>query len=213
VHLQCHFGQDTLSWGRLGAEVTGLDFSEAAMEAARALAAEIGVEADFVCADVYDAAEALGGRRFDIVYTGFGALNWLSDLPRWADVVASLLEPGGFLYLAEFHPFQWIFGDDDLTIEIDYFQTDPHTWDDPGTYGADATDTKHNRTIEWQHPLGEIVSSVIGAGLTVEFLHEHDWTLMERWPFLEKHGVGEFRMPEGQPRLPLMFTLRARRAA
>ena len=117
VHPQCHFGEDTLSLARLGAEVTGLDFSAPAIEAARALAARCGLEAEFVEANVYDAAEALGGRRFDIVYTGIGALNWLPDVERWAHVMASLVKPDGCLYLAEFHPFTHVFGDDDFTLE------------------------------------------------------------------------------------------------
>jgi SAM-dependent methyltransferase len=110
VHLQCHFGKDTLSWARLGARVTGLDFSEPAVKAAVELAREIGVDARFVTADVYDATAALDGRRFDIVYTGVGALCWLPDMERWAKVVCDLLRPGGQLYLFEFHPLRWISG-------------------------------------------------------------------------------------------------------
>ena len=121
VHLQCHFGLDTLSWARLGAEVTGLDFSAPAMEAAAELTERAGLEAEWVVSDVMRADEALGGRRFDVVYTGLGALNWLDDIDRWADVVTSLIAPGGRLYLVEFHPVTEIFGDDDLTVENGYF--------------------------------------------------------------------------------------------
>ena len=123
VHLQCHFGKDTLSWARLGAHVTGLDFSEAAVRAAVALAAEIGVEARFVTADVYDSPEALGGRTFDIVYTGVGALCWLPDMTRWAKVIFNLLQPGGELYLYEFHPLKWIFGETDKPDILDAYFT------------------------------------------------------------------------------------------
>jgi 2-polyprenyl-3-methyl-5-hydroxy-6-metoxy-1,4-benzoquinol methylase len=209
VHLQCHFGLDTLSWARLGARVTGLDFSNPAVEAARAVAAETGLDAEFVTASVYDAPAALDERRFDIVYTGLGALNWLSDIERWAAVVADLVAPGGCLYLSEFHPIADIFGDDNLTIEHDYFQTEPLTFDDPGTYVDREAHTAHNRTEEWVHPLGEVVSAVIEAGLAIELLHEHDYTLFPRWPFLEQNG-DSYRMPGGQPRLPLMYSLRAR---
>jgi SAM-dependent methyltransferase len=121
VHLQCHFGLDTLSWARLGAQVTGLDFSEPAVAAARQLASDIGIDADFVASDVYDAVAALGGRQFDVVYTGLGALNWLPDIGRWAGVVEALLRPGGFLYLAEFHPFADTFSYQDLTLEYSYW--------------------------------------------------------------------------------------------
>jgi SAM-dependent methyltransferase len=153
VHLQCHFGLDTLSWARHGARVTGLDFSPPAIEAARRLAADIGVEADFVCANVYDAPEALGDRRFDVVYVNVGAINWLPDIRRWAEVVGILLTPGGVLYMKEVHPFSWVFGDDDLTVENDYF-AHRSDYDDPGTYTDPDAATFHNRTEEWQHPLG-----------------------------------------------------------
>jgi len=210
LHLQCHFGLDTLSWARHGARVTGLDFSEPAVEFARGLAADIGVDADFVAADVHDAAEALGGRRFDIVYTGLGAVNWLPDIGRWGRVVASLVEPGGFAYVSEFHPFSWVFGDDDLTVEYDYFHSRLE-FDDPGTYADLEASTAHNRTEEWQHTLADIVTALLDAGLVLELLSEHDYTLFPRWPFLEKSGFDTFRIPEGRPRVPLMVSLRARR--
>jgi 2-polyprenyl-3-methyl-5-hydroxy-6-metoxy-1,4-benzoquinol methylase len=209
VHLQCHFGLDTLAWARHGARVAGLDFSAPAIEAARQIAEDIGVDAEFVQADLYDAPRALGGRRFDVVYTGLGALNWLPDVKRWAEVVASLVEPGGCLYLSEFHPFSWVFGDDDLTVEYDYFHQ-RHEFEDAGTYADLEARTEHNKTEEWQHTLGEVVTAVIDAGLTVEFLHEHDYTLFPQWPLLEKSGFDTYRLPEGRPRIPLMFSLRAR---
>jgi SAM-dependent methyltransferase len=209
VHLQCHFGLDTLSWARRGARVTGLDFSTPAIEAARSLAADVELEAEFGVADTYDAPRALEGRRFDVVYTGLGALNWLPDIRRWADTVAALVAPGGFLYLSEFHPIADVFADEDLTIEHDYFSTEPFIFDDPGTYADVDARTEHNRTEEWAHPLGDVVSAIIDAGMTVELLHEHDYTLVARWPFLEKDGDA-YRMPAGRPRLPLMYSLRAR---
>src|SRR5215212_7059039 len=122
MHLQCHFGIDTLSWARRGARVTGLDFSAPAVEAARGLASEMGLEATFVRSDVYEAVGATDGRIFDIVYTGRGAIIWLPDIRRWAEVVADLLKPGGFLYLTEFHPFTNVFGYEDFSVVYDYFQ-------------------------------------------------------------------------------------------
>ncbi len=213
LHLQCHFGIDTLSWARHGARVTGLDFSEPAVEAARSLAREIGIDATFVRSDVYDAAEALGGRAFDVVYTGFGALIWLPDIFRWARVAAGLVRPGGFLYVAEFHPFSDVFGDEDLTVEHDYFHTDePYRYDEPGTYADFDAETENNVTYEWHHPLSDVVSALIGAGLTLEFLHEHEHTYFPRWPFLEKSGSDTYKIPEGRPRIPLTYSLLARRA-
>ncbi len=212
VHLQCHFGIDTLSWARRGALVVGLDFSAPAIEEARRLAAKLGLEAYFVQSDVYDAPDSLGGRDFDVVYTGLGALNWLPDIRRWAGVVAALVRPGGFLYLSEFHPFTDVFGDEDLSVEYDYFRREPIVWDEPGTYADFDAETVHNRTYEWLHTLGDVVSAVVEAGLVLEFLHEHSYTLFPRWPFLEKSGFDTYRLPEGTPELPLMYSLRARKS-
>ena len=208
VHPQCHFGEDTLSWARRGAHVTGLDFSGPAIAAARELAARCKLRAEFVEANVYDAAEALGGRRFEIVYTGIGAVNWLPDIERWAHVMAALVAPGGCLYLAEFHPITNVFGDD-LTVVSPYFSERPFELDKAGSYADPDAETIHDRTVEWHHSLGSVVSAVIAAGLEIEFLHEHDTTLFARWPFLVGER-GSFRMPEGAPSLPLLYSLRAR---
>jgi SAM-dependent methyltransferase len=210
VHLQCHFGLDTLSWARHGARVSGLDFSQPAVEAARGLAAQIGVEADFVCSNVYAATEAFGGRQFDVVYTGLGALTWLPDITAWAKVAASLVKPGGFLYLAEFHPTSDIFADTELTAAYDYFHTEPKVWTEPGTYTDGDQATQNNLSYDWTHPIGEVVTALIGAGLRLEFLHEHGYTLFARWPFLEHaEGSDEYHLPAGTPTLPLMYSLRA----
>ena len=209
MHAQCHFGLDTLSWARRGARVTGLDFSEPAIDAARKLAKDAGIEAEFVAADVYRAVEALGGRRFDVVYTGLGALNWLPDIEGWARVVAALVAPGGRFYLAEFHPFSGVFGDEELAVKYPYFHAQPFVWDEPGTYADPAATTVHNRSIEWNHGLGAVVSALVAAGLRLEFLHEHDHTLFARWPFLERGDDGTYRLPEGTPSLPLMYSLLA----
>ena len=219
AHLQCHFGLDTLSWARAGASVAGLDFSGPAVDAATGLAEETGLDARFVHADVYDALDALGGEPFDIVYTGLGAINWLPDLPRWASVVRSLLADGGFLYLAEFHPLTWVFDEDTETIAFDYFH-DPKGVsfsgeEEKGTYADLDAETRNNTTLEWAHPLSDVVAAVLGAGLRVELLSEHDYTLFPRFDDLELDedfltaGV-VYRQPAGKPRLPLMYSLRAR---
>jgi SAM-dependent methyltransferase len=214
VHLQCHFGLDTLSWARLGANVTGLDFSAPAMDAAAELTERAGLQADWVVSDVMRADEALGGRRFDVVYTGLGALNWLDDIDRWADVVTSLLAPGGRLYLVEFHPLTEVFGDDDLTVENGYFHEGVRDWpEEEGTYAELEATTVHNTTEEWAHPLGEVVSAIAARDLRIEFLHEHDYTLFPRWPMLRREAGGIYRMPPDLPSLPLMYSLVARAGA
>lgn len=210
VHLQCHFGQDTLSWARLGARVTGLDFSAPAIAAARELAAEIGLAATFVEGNVYD-APALLGRQYDIVYTGLGALCWLPDLERWADVMRALVRPGGLAYVAEFHPITDVFGDDDLAIARPYFQgPEPVVWMAPGTYADPVATTQHNLSYEWTHPVSAVIDALIRRGLVLERFREHDYTLFARWPFLEKAGRDMYRLPAGMPSLPLMYSVRFR---
>jgi SAM-dependent methyltransferase len=211
VHLQCHFGLDTLSWARLGAEVTGLDFSAPAMEAAADLARRAGLEAEWVCSDVYDAPRALGGRRFDVVYTGLGALNWLDDIDRWADTVTELLAPGGRLHLVEFHPLTEVFADDTLDVAYGYFHEGPREWaPEEGSYAEEQATTEHNSTEEWAHPLGEVVTAIAERGLRIELLHEHDYTLFPRWPSLRRESGGIYRFPPEVPSLPLMYSLVAR---
>jgi SAM-dependent methyltransferase len=212
LHLQCHIGLDTLSWARRGATVTGLDFSAPAVAAARDLAERIGADtARFVTSDVYDAVDALDARTFDIVYTGLGSLCWLPDVDRWARTVAALVARGGFLYLAEFHPFADILAADGRTVEFDYFRRDPTVWDEPGTYADAAAETTETVTIEWQHGLGEVVSALVAAGLRLGFLHEYDFSLFPRFPILDKGDSG-YRFPAGQPRVPLLYSLRATKA-
>jgi SAM-dependent methyltransferase len=211
VHPQCHFGMDTLSWARRGARVTGLDISPAAVAAANGAASRAGLDGTFVVGNVYDAAEAVGGRAFDIVYTGLGALNWLPDVGRWARVMAALTAPGGFLYLAEFHPVHSILGDDDLTVTHPYFHTEPLAFDEPGTYADLDAATTTNKTYEWTHGIAEVLTAILDAGFTLELFHEHDYTLFPRWPFLVREGRDTYRLPPGTPSLPLMYSLRARR--
>ncbi|MEO3787937.1 class I SAM-dependent methyltransferase [Actinocorallia sp. B10E7] len=210
VHLQCHFGQDTLSWAARGARVSGLDFSGPAVEAARELAAELEIEARFVQADVYDAVTAFEGETFDLVYTGFGALLWLPDLTRWARVVSDLLKPGGFLYLSEFHPITNVLDDETGTVVThDYFDEGAKVWDESGTYADQKAETKNNVSVSWDHTLGSVVSAIAGAGLRIEFLHEHENTLFPRYHDLEAGPDGVYRRPEGAPGIPMMYSIRA----
>lgn len=212
LHLQCHFGLDTLSWAARGARAVGLDFSPPAIEAASRLAADLNLDARFVTADVYDAVSALPGQIFDIVYTGFGALNWLPDLPRWARLIAELLDNGGFLYLAEFHPFSFVLDDQTgRTVTHDYFDEGPHLSGGPGTYADETAATENNVTIEWAHMLSSVVTAIADAGLRIEFLHEHDHTFYLQRQSLRRHPNEIYRHPAGAPRYPLTYSIRARK--
>lgn len=216
VHLQCHFGMDSLDWARRGARVTGLDFSEPALAAARALGAELGIAARFEVGDVYDAPRVLG-ERYDIVYTGRGALNWLPDIARWAELVAALLVPGGFLYLTEFHPVTDAMADGSVDFVRDYFhRSEAYVYDDGLTYVETDERTSSRKSFEWCHPTSEVITALLGVGLTLELFNEHAFTVYQRFPWLERDASESprvYRMPPGRPSLPMMYSVRARKGS
>ena len=217
VHLQCHIGTDTLSLARLGARMTGLDFSPAAVGQARALAARLGVDAHFVEASVYDALSVLEPSGFDLVFTGIGALCWLPDVGRWAEVAAGLLRPGGRLFIREGHPVLWAIedgrADDLLVLDYPYFERpEPLVLDNPGTYvDTDATFT-HTVTHQWNHGLGEVVTALLAHGMEITMLEEHDSAPWDALPgLMVKDDAGEWRLADRPWRLPASYTLQARR--
>jgi SAM-dependent methyltransferase len=214
VHLQCHIGTDTVSLARLGASMTGLDFSGRAVEAAGEFAAAAGADVAFVESDVYAAAEVLGG-GFDLVYTGVGALTWLPDIRQWARVVGALLRPGGRLFIRDCHPMLWSLEDgrpdDLLVIRYPYFETaEPLIIDEPGTYVATDAVIEHGLTHEWNHGIGEIVTALLGEGLTLTGLAEHDSVPWEALPgLMVQAGGGEWRLAENPARVACTFTIQA----
>jgi SAM-dependent methyltransferase len=215
VHLQCHIGTDTLSLARLGATMTGLDFSPAGLDQARDLASRAGSAIDFVEADVYDAGSVLDPGSFDLVYTGIGALCWLPSISRWARVVAGLLRPGGRLFIRDCHPMLAALADDRpddlLVVDLPYFErTEPSSWDQAGTYVTTDTAFTSNVTHEWNHGLGETVSALLEAGMTITGLAEHDSVPWEALPGqMEQIDGGEWRLTDRPWRLPHTFTLQA----
>ena len=181
------------------------------MAQARVLAEDSGLAAEFVCSDVYDAPEALAGRSFDVVYTGIGALGWLPELEVWAKVVSQLLRPGGVLYLVEIHPIVLGVLDDGRTLRHDIFDGRYVRWDEKGgTYAAPDAILANTVTYERVHSVSEVVTAVLGAGLTVELLREQSYTNAP-WPWTIKGADGFNRLPEGWPKYPLTYSLRARR--
>jgi ubiquinone/menaquinone biosynthesis C-methylase UbiE len=219
LHLQCHFGIDTLSWARLGATVTGADFSPAAIRLARELAADLGfADARFVESNVYDLPPNLDG-EFDVVYTSRGVLGWLPDIAGWARVVARFVKPGGIFYISEAHPVFQAFENEgvepgELRLAYPYWEhRDPLVFEVHGSYADPTADVGEQREHGWDHGLGEIVTALIDAGLVLEWLRESpelDWAadfLVETAP-----GSGRYRLPpEVKGELPLMFSLRARK--
>ncbi len=215
LHLQCHIGTDTISLARLGAKMAGLDFSAASLAEARRLAESIDADVDFVEAEVYDAAQVLGRGQFDLVYTGVGALCWLPDIRRWAQVIADLLRPGGRLFLREGHPMLWALEDarEDclLVVEYPYFEREaPIVWDEGGTYVETDVAFEHNVTHEWNHGLGEIVTALLAVGMELTALVEHDSVPWEALPSqMERVGGREWRLIDRPWRLPHSYTLQA----
>ncbi|AYF86489.1 class I SAM-dependent methyltransferase [Pseudomonas sp. DY-1] len=214
VHLQCHIGTDTLSLARLGARMTGLDFSPASLEQGRLLAGRCGAEIGFVESDVYAADQVLPVGAFDFVYTGIGALCWLPRIDDWARVVAALLKPGGRLFIREGHPVLWAVNEareDGLVIEYPYFERlEPMVWDDDSTYVETDASLTATRTHEWNHGLGEIISALLRHGLQITALEEHDSVPWEALPGrMRVDEAGEWRLEKDRWRLPLSYTLQA----
>ncbi|MHB8234004.1 MAG: class I SAM-dependent methyltransferase [Solirubrobacteraceae bacterium] len=215
VHLQCHIGTDTVSVARLGASMVGLDFSEPALHAARKLAEATRADAEFVQGDVYDAAGVLGAGRFDLVYTGIGALCWLPDIERWADVVVALLTPGGRLFIREGHPMLWSLSDSSpdgrIVVDYPYFQREqPDVFVEEGTYVSTEATFVNNTTHTWNHALGEVVTALLARGMRITGLAEHESV---PWDFLpgqtERLPNGEYRLVDRPWRVAHSYTLQA----
>lgn len=212
LHLQCHFGLGTLSWARLGARVTGVDFSERAIALARRVSRQTGLAADFVCSNLYDLPAVLSG-EFDIVFTSHGVLTWLPDLEGWARVIARFLKRGGIFYIVEAHPFAYVFDDaenaQELRVRFPYFHSDqPDRSEVKGSYAEPEAD---HAGVEyfWAHSVGDIVNSLRAAGLRIDSFREYSMLAWKMLSLMEQDSAGWWRLPEQFPQLPLMFSLRA----
>jgi SAM-dependent methyltransferase len=212
LHLQCHFGIDTLSWARLGASVTGADFSPKAIALATRLASDVGLEARFVESNVYDLPERLDG-TFDVVYTSRGVLGWLPDIRGWAQVVSHFVKPGGIFFINEAHPVAWALGEEQpVAFRYAYWEHgDPQVFDVEGSYADPNAHVKTEKEYGWNHGLGEIVTALVDAGLTIEFLREYpfaDWDM----GFTVQGPDDTWVKPDSvEGELPLSYSLRARR--
>ena len=214
LHLQCHFGLDSLSWARLGATVTGIDFSQEAIEAARGLAVDLKIPATFLVSDLYRLPDVLH-EQFDIVYTSRGVLGWLPDIAGWGRVAAHFVRPGGFLYVTEIHPVAQVFENEgvepgELRLAYPYWShPEPLRFDVKGSYADPEAPTEGLVEYGWDHSLGEILTSLADAGLRLEFLHEFDFVPWQL-DFLVQSEAKRWRLPDGSKGgLPLFFSLRA----
>lgn len=209
LHLQCHFGQDTLSWARLGARVTGCDLSDKAIDYARELSAELALPAQFVCCNVYDLPAHLDD-RFDIVFTSYGTIGWLPDLTRWAQVISHFLKPGGLFYIADFHPVLWMFDDEMQSLKYPYHNSGVIETEQKGTY-ADREAGIQYKEFGWNHSLSEIINSLIGQGLRIEFLHEYSYSPYDCFDKTVKGEDGNYRIRGLEGIIPMMYSIGARK--
>ncbi|MGD2078963.1 MAG: class I SAM-dependent methyltransferase [Chloroflexota bacterium] len=214
LHLQCHFGLDTLAWARRGALVAGVDFSPEAISLARSLSEELDIPAQFYCTDIYDLPGVLSG-QFDIVFTSYGILHGLPDLRRWGEIIAHYLRPGGIFYIVEDHPFFRVFRakpEGEFKAERSYFFNEqPQRIETAGSYATDNQGAAHEYYV-WDHSLGEVINSLLAAGLAIEFLHEFPFAARAKFPFMEQGEDGWWRLPPHQHgTIPFLFSLQARK--
>ncbi|MFA5309007.1 MAG: class I SAM-dependent methyltransferase [Dehalococcoidales bacterium] len=208
LHLQCHFGQDTISWGRRGAKATGADFSGEAIKEANKLSRETGVKANFICSDIFALPEKLD-EKFDIVYTSYGVIGWLPDINRWGEIVAHFLKPGGFFYIAEIHPLLFAMGEKaegGLRIMTSYFSKgEPERYEGGADYASEFT---HDLTsYEWQFTVGEVVTALCRAGLSIQYLHEFPVCCYRGRPDMYQDNNGWWRL--AGDKVPLTFSIKA----
>jgi SAM-dependent methyltransferase len=219
LHLQCHLGTETVALARRGARAVGLDLSGESVRQARVVAERAGVDIEYVEANVYDSVAALGGRTFDRIYTGKGAVCYLPELTPWADVVAALLKPGGSFYLVEFHPLLYSLGvtpngSEDLLLRNDYLGgRGVEERDAANTYTDGPPLTDATVAYEWRHSVGSVVSALAGAGLTIDLVRESDKLPWPRWSTMVPAGDGWFRLPDDAPRIPLLYAVLAAKPA
>ncbi|MBN2379529.1 class I SAM-dependent methyltransferase [candidate division WOR-3 bacterium] len=216
LHLMCHFGMGTLSFARMGAQVTGIDFSPKAIALARSLSKELNLPATFVCSDVYELPLNLEG-QFDIVFTSYGVLYFLPDLGPWAKVVAHFLAPDGFFYIVDGHPASQMFDlggpppDPELRVTYPYFSREPVRSEESGSYADSEARMKNTVFYKWLHPVSAIINSLISAGLRIENFNEYPFASAPMHNNLVRKDDGFWRLPDGRMDIPFMFSIRARK--
>nr|WP_321409689.1 class I SAM-dependent methyltransferase [uncultured Carboxylicivirga sp.] len=210
LHLQCHFGQDTLSFARIGAKVTGVDLSDKAIEKARQLNDAVGMDAIFIQSDIYQLPEVLD-EQFDIVFTSYGTIGWLPDMDRWAKVINHFLKPGGQFLLVEFHPVVWMFSYDFTKVEYNYLKSDPIVEEEEGTYTNKDADIKET-SVSWNHGLGEVVNALIHAGLTIADLQEYDYSPYDCFQNTVQIDDGKYQIKGLEGKLPLLYSVLAEKS-
>ncbi len=207
LHLQCHFGLDTLSWARLGANVTGIDLSDKAIHIANELSSELKIPAKFICSNVYELKEKLD-QKFDIVFTSYGVIGWLPDLDKWANIISHFLKPGGTFYMAEFHPVVWMFDDNFEEIKYHYHNKELIHEKMTGTY-ADRYAAIEYDDYNWNHSLGEVLNALIKAGLQIQHLNEFPYSFYNCFNKTVQGADGHWRILGLEDKIPMMYSVKA----
>ncbi|MCO6175959.1 class I SAM-dependent methyltransferase [Flavobacterium sp. NRK F10] len=205
LHLQCHFGQDSLSLARMGAQVTGIDISDKAIEEARKLNDQLGLDARFICCNVYDTPEYVK-EQFDIVYTSYGVIGWLPDLNKWAEVISKCLKPGGKLVFVEFHPVVWMFDDDFTKVNYHYHNERPIIESYTGTYAQKEADIKTDY-VGWNHSLAEVLTALLQNGLTLTDFQEFDYSPYNCFNKTIEFEKGKYRIQHLENKIPMLYSL------
>lgn len=206
LHLQCHFGMDSISLSRLGASVTGVDFSDLAIKKARELADELATDTEFICSDIYSLPE-ISKEKYDTVFTSYGTIGWLPDIKRWAAVVSHFLKPGGKFIIADFHPVIWMLDEQMRGVKYRYFNSEPIIDEKEGTY----TENSGNLELEsvgWNHGLSEIIAALIEQGLQLQIFKEYDYSPYNCFKDMEEVGERCFRHKEHGNKLPYVYAIK-----
>lgn len=207
LHLQCHFGQDTMTFSRIGAKATGVDLSDTAIEKAREFTTKLGLDTQFICCDLYDLPNHLN-EQFDIVFTSYGTIGWLPDVDKWAKVVSQFLKPGGKFVFAEFHPVVWMFDNDFKEVFYNYFNVEAIIEEETGTY-ADKNAPLETKTITWNHPTSEVLNALIANGLEINSFNEYDYSPYNCFNQTEEFEQGKFRIKHLGNKIPMVFSVLA----
>lgn len=224
LHLQCHFGLDTMSWSRLGAKCVGVDLSDEAIKLAKEINEELKLDAKFVCCNVYDLhpqnigfskappLEEFGeAGAFDIVFTSYGTIGWLPDLDKWAEIIFNHLKPGGLFYIADFHPVLWMFDDEFKEIKYSYENREVIITENEGTYTDRTADIK-GKEYGWNHSISELLNSLIRAGLKIEMFNEYMYSPYPCFKNVVKGGDGNYRIKGLENKIPMVYSLKALKA-
>ena len=207
LHLQCHFGQDSMTLARMGASVVGVDLSDKAVERATEFAQKLALDATFICCDIYDAPQYIN-EKFDIVFTSYGTIGWFPDLEKWAKVVAHFLKPKGHFVMADFHPMVWMYDNDFKEIFYSYFNVAPIVEEESGTYAETGADLQ-SKTVGWNHPISEILNSLLQSGLALERFNEYDYSPYNCFNQTEEFEPHKFRIRAFGNKIPMVYSILA----